>query len=311
MDCLINRRALIAGSLAAVATGSCVNSKKELKLSLAQYSLHRSLFKRPGYKEMDSLDFPKVTRSMGIGAVEYVAHFFPDKKPDMKFTKEMLKRSKDFGVENLLIMVDRNGDLGDPDKAKRKLAVETHMKWVEAASVLGCHSIRVNARSKGNAGEQRKLLADGLRSLCEQSDSYGIDIIMENHGGLSSNGEWLSSVVDATKHPRCGTLPDFGNFWDYKTKKLYDPYKGVEAMLPHAKAVSAKSFDLVPGIKYRMVHPRFKFEIDFERMMKLTIASGYKGYIGIEYEGADPQKNERLGIVMTKKMIEELWALNT
>ena len=307
---MINRRDVIAGALATLGASAYgkSDSKKELKLSLAQYSLHRSLFVRDGHKKMESLDFPKVTRAMGIEAVEYVGHFFPDGKPDMKFTKEMLKRSQDFGVKNLLIMVDRNGDLGDPNDAKRKLAVDTHMKWVEAAAVLGCHSVRVNARSRGNPAKQKKLLADGLRSLCEQSDKYNIDIIVENHGGLSSNGEWLSSLIDETAHPRCGTLPDFGNFWDHKTKSLFDPYAGVEAMLPHAKAVSAKSFDLVPGKKYTMVHPRYKFEIDFERMMKLTLASSYDGYIGIEYEGANPEKDEKVGIVKTKKIIEELWA---
>jgi len=271
-----SRRELIAGAAIALATSSCLttsNKKKALKLSLAQYSFHRSLFGRDGYKKMAALDFPKVTKSLGINAVEYVGTFFPDRKPDMAFSKEMLKRSKDYGVKNLLIMVDRNGDLGDPDKAKRQLAVDTHMKWVEAAALLNCHSIRVNARSKGTADEQRKLLSDGLRSLCEKSDKYGINVIVENHGGLSSDGEWVSSVMNEVNHPRCGTLPDFGNFWDRETKKLYDPYAGVKAMLPHAKAVSAKSYDLVPGTKYTVVHRKFGFEIDFERMMKMTIAT--------------------------------------
>lgn len=306
----MNRREMIGGSLAALAATSCVASKpkKELKLSLAQYSLHRGLFRRKGYEPIESLDFPKITRNMGIDGVEYVAHFFPGKKPDLKFSKEMLKRSKDYGVENQLIMVDRNGDLGDPDKTKRAQAVANHLKWVEAAAVLGCHSIRVNARSKGTADEQRKLLADGLRSLCEKSEKYNMNIIMENHGGLSSDGDWLASVVVETNHAACGTLPDFGNFWDQATRKLYDPYGGVKAMLPHAKAVSAKSFDINPGTKYEMKHHKFDFSIDFSRMMKMTYESQYDGFIGIEYEGPNPEKDEKIGIIRTKKIIEQLWA---
>ncbi|MCM8530644.1 MAG: sugar phosphate isomerase/epimerase [Lentisphaeraceae bacterium] len=306
----LNRREMVVGSLATLAASSCIAAapKDELKISLAQYSLHRSLFGRDGYKKMDSLDFPKVTRSMGIEAVEYVGHFFPEGNPDIAFSKEMLKRSKDYGVKNLLIMVDKKGDLGDPSEKRRNQAVENHKKWVEAAAVLGCSSIRVNARSKGNPGKQRQLMADGLRKLCDFGDQHNIDIIMENHGGLSSNGKWLSSVVVETNHPRCGTLPDFGNFWDFRKKVLIDPYEGVKAMLPHAKAVSAKTYDLVPGSQYTVVHPRYKYEIDFERMMKLTFESGYNGYIGIEYEGTNPQKDEKFGIVMSKKMIETLWA---
>jgi sugar phosphate isomerase/epimerase len=306
----LNRREVIAGGLAALAVTSCTTSKpkRELKISLAQYSFHRALFKKKGYKPMDALDFPKVTKNLGIDAVEYVGSFFPNREPDMKFTKEMLKRSKDAGVENLLIMVDRKGDLGDPDNAKRKQAVDNHMKWVEAAAVLGCHSIRVNARSQGTPAEQRKLLADGLRNLCAQAEKYNMNIIMENHGGLSGNGEWLASVVTKTNHPACGILPDFGNFWDRDTKKLYDPYKGIEAMLPHAKALSAKAFDVTPGSEYDMKHHKFGFEINFERMMKMSLESGYDGWIGIEYEGPNPEMNEKVGIIRTKKMIEHLWA---
>lgn len=310
MTNILNRREMIAGGIAALAATSCVSSKpkRKLQISLAQYSFHRALFKRNGYKPMDALDFPKVTKNLGIDAVEYVGHFFPNREPKMKFTKEMLKRSKDAGVENLLIMVDRKGDLGDPDNAKRKQAVDNHMQWVEAAAVLGCHSIRVNARSEGTPDEQRKLLADGLRSLCEQAEKYKMNIIMENHGGLSGNGEWLASVFETTGHSACGILPDFGNFWDREKNVLYDPYKGIEAMLPHAKALSAKAFDVTPGTEYDMKHRKFDFEINFERMMKMSLESGYDGWIGIEYEGPNPELDERVGIVRTKKMIEELWS---
>jgi sugar phosphate isomerase/epimerase len=306
----INRRHFIAGSTLAALASSCksFSSKSELKISLAQYSLHRGFFGRPGYKKLDSLDFPKITRSLDIAACEYVGAFFPDRKPDIKFSKEMNKRSQDFGIENLLIMVDGNGNLGDPSSKNRDQAVANHRKWLEAAAELNCHSIRVNARSKGSVDEQRKLLADGMSKLCAEAKEFNMNVLIENHGGVSSDGEFMATLMKEVNLDNFGTLPDFGNFWNRETETLYDPYAGIKAMLPYAKAVSAKTYDVVPGTKYVMKHHRFGFKIDVERMVKLTIESGYQGWVGIEYEGSNPSNNEIEGIQMSKKLLEELWA---
>jgi L-ribulose-5-phosphate 3-epimerase len=179
-------------------------------------------------------------------------------------------------VKSLLIMCDGEGALGDPDAAKRQTAVENHYRWVEAAKFLGCHSIRVNAESRGSWDEQRDRAADGLRKLTEFAAPHGINVIVENHGGLSSNGQWLAATIKQVAHPRCGTLPDFGNFRISDTEE-YDRYKGVAELMPFAKGVSAKSNDFDDkGNEVR---------IDYARMLKIVLDAGYKGFIGIEYEG--------------------------
>ncbi|HEU0185649.1 MAG TPA: sugar phosphate isomerase/epimerase family protein [Blastocatellia bacterium] len=267
-------------------------AKQLFKISLAQWSFHRALFK----KELDNLDFAKTARlDFGIGAVEYVNQFFKDKAKDKTYLAEMLKRSRDNGVENWLIMCDGEGALGDPDEAKRLQAVENHYKWVEAAKFLGCKMIRVNAQSSGAADEQMKLAADGLRKLTEFGAKAKIAVVVENHGGLSSNGEWLTGVMKLVSHPMCGTLPDFGNFRVDKDKE-YDRYKGVTEMMSFAKAVSAKSHDF--DERGEETHT------DFHRMMKIVLDAKYKGFVGIEYEGDSLSEPE--GVRATKKLLERV-----
>jgi L-ribulose-5-phosphate 3-epimerase len=200
-------------------------------------------------------------------------------------------------VRSLDIMCDGEGAIGDPDDAARTQAVENHHKWVEAARFLGCHSIRVNAQSQGTPEEQRGRVVDGLRRLVEFGAERGINVIVENHGGLSSNGAWLSSVIRAVDHPRCGTLPDFGNFSLHPGEE-YDRYQGVAEMMPFAKAVSAKSYDFDErGNETR---------IDYLRMIRIVLAAGYSGYIGIEYEGE--RLSEPDGIRATKALLERVRA---
>ncbi len=264
------------------------------RISLAQWSLHRRLFGRQEPK-LDNLDFPAVTRGFGIEAVEYVNAFFKDKARDAAYLAQLNKRCEDAGVKSLLIMVDGEGHLGDPDDAARAKAIENHHQWVEAAKVLGCHSIRVNAASSGTWEEQMKLAADGLRRLTEYGEKHDINVIVENHGGPSSNGEWLAGVMKSVDHPRCGTLPDFGNF-HLGGGEWYDRYKGVAELMPYAKAVSAKSHDFGEDGN--------DTGTDYFRMMKIVLDAGYRGFVGIEYEG--DRLNEDEGIKATKKLLERV-----
>jgi sugar phosphate isomerase/epimerase len=271
---------------------SAMTKKADFKISLAQWSLHKTLFE----KKLDNLDFAKTAKvDYGIDGVEYVNQFFKDKGKDKQYLAEMKKRAKDHGVKSVLIMIDGEGALGDADEAKRTQAVENHYKWVEAAKFLGCHSIRVNAYSTGTAEEQAGRVADGLRRVTEFGDKHKINVIVENHGGLSSNGAWLASVIKKVGHPRCGTLPDFGNF-RIAEGQMYDRYQGVQEMMPFAKAVSAKSHDF--DDKGNEIHT------DFKRMMKIVLDAGYKGYVGIEYEGSKIGEPE--GIRATKKLLERV-----
>jgi sugar phosphate isomerase/epimerase len=259
------------------------------RISLAQWSLHRAF--RSG--EMDSRDFAKIAReSFDIDAIEYVNQFFKDKAGDKAYISDLDKRAKDHGVKQLLIMCDGEGNLGDPDKNRRMQAVENHYKWVEAAKSLGCHSIRVNAASRGSYQEQIELAADGLARLSEFAAGHGLNVIVENHGGLSSNGAWLSAVIRKVNLRNCGTLPDFGNF-RVSGDEWYDRYTGVRELMPYAYAVSAKSHDF--NDLGNEAHT------DYYKMMKIVLNAGYHGFVGIEYEGG--KVSEMDGIRMTRDLL--------
>ncbi len=267
--------------------GSRGRGEPLFRISLAEWSLHRALF----HHDVTNLDFPRIARQeYGIGACEYVNQFFKDKAHDEKYLAELNRRAAGEGVKNVLIMIDDEGALGDPDPERRTKAIHNHHRWVDAAKVLGCHSIRVNAHSHGSYDEQMKLVADGLRRLLEYGTRHDINIIVENHGGLSSNGAWLTGVMRLVNNPRCGTLPDFGNFKDY------DRYKAVAEMMPYAKGVSAKTHDF--DRRGNCV------ETDYHRMMKIVLAAGYHGRVGIEYEGTHLSEPE--GIRATKRLLERV-----
>jgi len=280
--------------------------KMPFKISLAEWSLHRSIRSNM----IDHMDFYDITKNkFGLSAVEYVNSFFFDKAGDKIYLNEMKMRADDLGIESLLIMCDNEGSLGDPDPIARTKAVENHYKWAEAAKLLGCHSIRVNAylteslhgtllgdySTTGSYENQINLAADGLRRLTEYGDTLGINTIVENHGGLSSNGQWLAAVMEKVDHPRVGTLPDFGNF-RIQGEEWYDRYKGVEELMPYAKAVSAKSHDFDSQGN--------EINTDYYKMMNIVLDAGYSGYVGIEYEGS--KLDEMAGIQATKDLLEKV-----
>ncbi|WP_020468728.1 TIM barrel protein [Zavarzinella formosa] len=285
--------AILGASAALPWAAFAKETKKPLfDISLAQWSLHKAFFA----KKLDPVDFAKIAKNdYGILAVEYVNQFYKDKKKDDGYVKELKKRCDDLGVRSVLIMCDGEGALGDADEKKRTTAVENHIRWIEWAKTLGCHSIRVNAQSSGTYEEQMERAADGLHKLCELGDKHEINVIVENHGGLSSNGEWLAATIKKAAHPRCGTLPDFGNF-NLGNGKQYDRYKGVQELMPFAKGVSAKTHDF--DDKGNEIHT------DYRKMMKIVLAAGYSGYVGIEYEGGKIGESE--GIVATKKLLETI-----
>jgi sugar phosphate isomerase/epimerase len=267
------------------------------RISLAQWSLHRAF--KAG--TIDPLDFPRVAREQfDLDAVEYVNVFYAAKSHDASHFAALKNRADDHGVRSLLIMCDGEGALGDPDPARRATAIENHHKWVEHARSLGCHSIRVNAESRGSEDEQRRLAADGLRRLTEFAASHEINVLVENHGGCSSNGAWLASVIQAVAHPRCGTLPDFGNFLLGRdaegAEQWYDRYRGVAELMPFAKAVSAKSHEFDDSGN--------ETRTDYRRMLRIVIDAGYRGHVGIEYEGE--KLDEPAGIKATRALLERV-----
>lgn len=270
------------------------------RISLAQWSLHKA-FGRGGKATLDPLKFAQISKTdYGIDAVEYVNQFYAAKKADDAYLKDLKKVADDAGVKSVLIMCDGEGALGHPDEAQRKKAVANHHRWLEWAKFLGCHSIRVNADSRGVGSfeEQQKRAADGLRALTEDGEKFGINVIVENHGGLSSNGAWLAGVMKLVDHKMCGTLPDFGNF-RVSAKEEYDRYKGVDELMPFAKGVSAKTHDF--DDKGNETHT------DYRKMMDIVCRKHkYHGFVGIEYEGN--QLSEPDGIKATKKLLEAVRA---
>ena len=262
-------------------------------MSLAEWSYHRAL--QGG--QMQHLDFPAKAREHGLLGCEYVNTFFKDKATDFKYLGELTQRCDDNGVKSLLIMIDGEGELAAKDTAERAQAVENHFRWIAAGAFLGCHSIRVNSAG-GSADERDEAAAraaDSLAHLGRYADGYGLNVIVENHGGISSDGGWLAGVMRRADNPRVGTLPDFGNF-TIAPGQVYDRYKGVEELMPFAKAVSAKSYDFDAAGN--------ETTIDFARMLKIVLAAGYHSYLGIEYEGE--RLSEPEGVEATKALLVRL-----
>ncbi|MCB9266638.1 MAG: sugar phosphate isomerase/epimerase [Lewinellaceae bacterium] len=266
------------------------------KISLAQWSLHNALQKG----KMDNLDFAaKAKNDFGIDAVEYVSQFFQDKAKDKAYLDEMKKRADDNGVRSLLIMIDGEGSLGSTEEEARKQAVENHFKWLDAAKTLGCHSIRVNAAGEGQASDVAQSALRSLQQLGDYAAQLELNVLVENHGGYSSDGQWLSFIMEALNKPNVGTLPDFGNFCiergeGGKCAKEYNRYDGMHDLLPFAKGVSAKSYAFDEQGK--------ETTIDYAHMLKLVKDAGYTGHIGIEFEG---EGSEAEGILATKKLLVE------
>lgn len=272
-------------SLAMNVKASTSNSSDDpiFKISLAEWSLNKLLFK----DKMDHLDFAPMARKNGIDGIEYVNQFFMDKATDKKYLQEMKTRAESEGVKSLLIMCDREGALGALDEKERMQTVENHKKWVDAAALLGCHSIRVNGFSTGSFGarptnfyEAMKYVADGLHHLCVYADQANINVIIENHGGHSSYAPWLMDVMKLADHSRAGTLPDFGNFSIQRVEDSeeiisYDSYLGTKELMPLAKGVSVK-----PTV---WDHKGNRSELDYMKMMRIVLDAGYRGYCGIEH----------------------------
>jgi sugar phosphate isomerase/epimerase len=286
------------------------------KISLAHWSYHKAIFgnSRDDYEwykrtlasdpdgvllgPMDHRDIVVKAREHGIDAVDYVNVFFLAHVSDSAYLADMKRRGDAEGVKANLITCDELGRIGDADAARRAQAVENHVRWVEAAALLGCQSIRVNAVGDGTYLAQLERTADGLNALCEEADAIGLDILVENHGESSNNGAWLAMVVQSVDHPRLGVLADFGNWfmggWNVDPPRWYDRYQGLRDIAPYTRAVSAKSHGFDENGQ--------ELETDYEEAMRILLAAGFRGYVGAEYEG--DQLSEHDGVAATKRLLE-------
>ena len=293
-----NAATIAAGIAICPKSFAAETAKNSFQISLAEWSLHKALFA----KKLDNLDFPSVAKNTyGISVVEYVNQFFKDKAENTTYLNELLQRCRDNGVKNHLIMIDGEGGLAELDDATRTKAIENHYKWVDAAKYLGCKTIRVNAHGVGSRDDVQKAAVDGLSRLGEYGEKEGINIIVENHGGFSSDGQWLAGVMKQVGKKNVGTLPDFGNFClkrgeNYTCLEQYDRYKGTEELMPYAKGVSAKTYEFDGEGNC--------IETDYYKMLNILKKAGFNGYIGIEYEGSKLSEEE--GIKKTKELLEKV-----
>ncbi len=302
LQALMSAAGLAALARPLVMTAEEAPADYHFDISLAQWSLNKALFNQ----SLDPLDFPAVARtSFDIGAVEYVNQFFMDKARDSQFLNQLKQRASDHGVKNLLIMIDGEGDLSAHREPRRREAVQNHYKWIEAAAELECRSVRVNLHGGGSLAQWHQASVSSLRELCDFARDFNIQVLVENHGSYSSHGAWLAAVLKEVNDPLCGSMPDFGNFcyqredgglWNSPCVKHYDPYQGVAELMPYAGAVSAKAFDFTASGE--------ETSIDFLAMMTLVKAAGYRGYVGIEYEGSSLPADE--GIRATKALLERV-----
>ncbi len=267
----------------------------DFKISLAEWSLHTAL--RAKDAEITNLDFPKIAREeFGIDAVEYVNQFFQDKARDSTYLNDLKSRAADQGVTNVLIMIDREGDLSAKDAKDRARAVENHKRWVDAAAMLGCHAIRVNT-GNNYSPDDVGAAAEACTALAEYGGRNRIHGSGENHGGPSSNPDALLALIKAVGSANFGTLPDFGNFpKNPDGTYAIDVYEAIARMMPHAQGVSAKSYDFGPEGR--------ETTLDYARILKIVTDAGYHGHIGIEYEGK--RLGEHEGIRATKALLESL-----
>ncbi len=301
MSSFTTRRGFLAGAASLPLLSSAASARREepqeteteteaplFEISLAQWSNHRAL--QAGLTNLEWISSAREKYS--VSAIEFVNVFFKDRACDWPYLGEMKLRALDGGVRMLLIMIDAEGALAAEDAGARRAAIEAHRKWMVAASYLGCHSIRVNAAGSGDAAEMQKRAADSLVELAGFGEQYDVNVIVENHGGLSSDGSWLAGVMALADHPRVGTLPDFGNF-RLRGDEWYDRYKGVAELMPYAKAVSAKSHEFDEA--------GFEVRTDYRKMLEIVVAAGYSGHIGIEYEGSKHSEDE--GIRLTRELL--------
>ncbi|MDG1337472.1 MAG: sugar phosphate isomerase/epimerase [Flavobacteriaceae bacterium] len=286
---------------------SC-SSPKEIffKLSLAQWSLNKSI--REG--GMSPYLFAEKSKELGFSGLEYVNQLYEDvMKSDnksaslKKFIEKNNQLASDFEMENVLIMIDEEGDLAAEDEEQRLKSIDNHKLWIDTAAEMNCSSVRLNLYGSKDVETWKELSIDSLSELGNHAKGTGLNVIVENHGRITSNIPELMNAINGVNMDNVGTLPDFGNFcmadegygsvFDGTCETVYDFYKGVEEMMPKAFAVSAKSNDFDENGDEKT--------IDYVKMLKIVQSFGYKGYIGVEYEGE--RLSEVDGIKATRDLL--------
>jgi L-ribulose-5-phosphate 3-epimerase len=268
-----SRRDLLGGAAAAAmaafltGTHSTHAAPASDEISLAAWSLVRS-FRNGKWK---LVDLPRICReNLGIGALEFVNQFFEN--PVLQYLQTVKRAGKQYEVKFVRIMVDGEGEMAAVEKKDRLASARAHRKWVDIAYELGCADIRCNMRGGTpdwkNDKDLVKRAAEAFNDLLEYARPANIDILIENHGGASSDPDTLVAVMKAVNNPHFGTLPDYGN-----VNLGDDRYEVMRKILPYAKGVSVKAAWTADGNNVFG---------DLEKLIKITQESGFHGFWGIE-----------------------------
>ncbi len=277
-------KSLVAGAAAAI-TPSVIGSElfgstpRLIKddISLAQWALVDEV-KSGKWK---TLDFAKIARNdFGLNGIEFVNTLF--EVTTEGYLKKLRKNADDNGVTMVLIMVDDEGDGCGATKEERNQFAINHRKWIDAAAYLGCKSIRTNCRGPENAdkAEALKWAAESYNMLLEYAVPAKISVLIENHGGVSNDADWMVSLMKEVDNLYFGTYPDWRRPADN-----FDNVDYLKKMLPFAG-----------GMSYRN-QPTEELTA---KMIKLAKDSGYRGWYGIESSGREEIKK---GIELLKKYL--------
>jgi hypothetical protein len=221
---------------------------------------------------VDHLDFTRIAREeLDIRAVDYVTSLFREKLHDESYLTEMNRRAAEFGVRNVLLIVENEGDLACEDNSQRKQSLKKHLSMIDVGQALGCSGVCVQPRGTGDSDEVAKRLVGSLQSLCEVGELRKINVMVSNRGISNISPEWLLRVVDAVGNTKCGIFSYFDGF------KHLNPTEGLEKVMPSSKGVCAVSKSTEDS---RELH-----EKRFREMLEIVSNSGYRGYLSLEYQG--------------------------
>ena len=275
-----------AGNMSLPGKAAAADRPTKDDISLAAWSLVRE-FREGKWK---NLDLPRICREdFGINGLEFVNSFF--ELPTERYLNQLKKNAAEHGVTLVLIMVDGEGNMSAMEKKERMQAALNHRKWVDIAASLGCHAIRCNVGgpSKDYDQDTMKRAADSFGNLVEYASQYPLNVILENHGGASSNPDMMIGLMKAINSPNFGTLPDFGNIYEF------DRYESIRKLVAYAKGISVKT-----KFKPNGTHPDY----DLEKLLKICMEEGYHGFYGIEQES--PDANSWQAVRWSKAVIDRV-----
>jgi hydroxypyruvate isomerase len=260
--------ALVSTSIGSLGKPSTIRNRS-LKddISLAQWALVDEV--RAG--KWKTTEFAKIAREdFGLNGIEYVNTLF--EVPTEDYLKTLKKNAEDHNVTSVLIMVDSEGDGCMPTAEGRRQFEINHRKWIDAARYLGCSAIRTNCRGPEGVdkNEALKWAVESYNMLLEYAASAQINVVIENHGGVSNDADFMVALMKQVDSPYFGTYPD----WREPSKE-FDNYTYLEKTLPYAG-----------GMSYRN-QPTEELTA---KMIRLTKSSGYRGWYGIESSGRDEIK---------------------